>query len=333
MTVHLTPDTLRLWRERRLSPGDVVIAGDHLSVCPQCRELVTPEEHLSYEELESLAQNPVPSKHLEACPLCADEVADLRRFYLETVPGKSRRYLIPLVGVLAVAAAVVFAVLRPEPHTPSSPVIAGLTRDSSGKLAGFGTLTPAELLTVSAVLKSGHLPAATGVADLQRSKETLLSANTTAGSDFGPVSPAGIVVLTGLPQFRWTPAENPVEYNVAVYDRNFERVLQSGPVRATEWTPAKSLLAGATYSWTVTAQMRGNRVTAPRAPQPEARFRVATATEAATIEALKQRVPRSDIILAIEASKMGLAEVAEAALKDLVQQNPNSPQIAALRTN
>ena len=353
---HLSPEAIRGWQERTLSASGILAAGDHLAGCPECRKLVAEAQaeafefspHLSFEDLEAFARGGVDPRrdlHLTTCAMCAAEAADLRSFHLEAAQrGDSRtrlnRLAIPVVVVLAAAAAI-FLVVQPPAKVPVlasivSPVIlydggAAWTRDAAGGIAGFQTADAEELRAVKSALDSGRLPPASGMADLRRGTETLLSGGTAARPVLVPVAPVGVVVPDAAPEFRWTPMSEASEYRVAVYDRDFERVADSGSLTGTAWHPPNRLVAGRTYSWTVTALVKGRLVTAPRAPQPDARFRIATELEAGELESLRRRVPKSDLMTAIRASELGMADEAGKALDELARVNPGSEIVVRLR--
>lgn len=97
----------------------------------------------------------------------------------------------------------------------------------------------------------------------------------------GPVStpeftlqaPLSTEVPDGRPTFRWTPLADAESYRVMVFDRDFNRVLDSGPLSGTEWTPESPLPAG-TYTWQVKARRNGEEVTAPGPALPQAFFQI-----------------------------------------------------------
>ena len=98
----------------------------------------------------------------------------------------------------------------------------------------------------------------------------------------GPVSapeftlqaPLSTEVPGGRPTFRWTPLAGAESYQVMVFDRDFNRMADSGPLSGTEWTPEHPL-PGGTYTWQVKARRRGGEeITAPGPNRPQALFRV-----------------------------------------------------------
>lgn len=98
----------------------------------------------------------------------------------------------------------------------------------------------------------------------------------------GPVSTPGFTLQAplstevpgGRPTFRWTPLAGAELYRVMVFDRDFNRMADSGPLSGTEWTPERPL-PGGTYTWQVKARRRGGEeITAPGPGLPQAIFQV-----------------------------------------------------------
>jgi len=115
MSEHLTPSRLESYRNRALSPGDLLLAVTHLVECPECRAGLNPSisaklatatdlaairgsfidaAHLQFEEMESYLAGEAPPEtramveaHLGNCDRCAHEVSDLRGFMTLPTPG------------------------------------------------------------------------------------------------------------------------------------------------------------------------------------------------------------------------------------------------------
>jgi hypothetical protein len=162
---------------------------------------------------------------------------------------------------------------------------------------------------------------------LTRSRETQLGGPSGAVR-LWPESPAGEIVYSDRPVFRWASATPARSARVEIYDENFNLAasLPNGV-----WTSRKPLRRGAVYSWTVSAVVGGARITAPRAPEPEAKFRVASAAEAQQFEAILAARPASDLRDAVAAARLGFREEARAAVDRLAAQNPGSTLPDALR--
>jgi hypothetical protein len=112
---------------------------------------------------------------------------------------------------------------------------------------------------------------------------------------------------------------------VAVFDADFNEVATSSSLRSTQWQPGKPLSRGKVYIWTVMATVGGESVTAPKAPAPEARFRVASVDDAAAVSSL---AAESDLAFALAAWKLGMTDDARAAVALLRESNPSSAELA-----
>ena len=119
MMPHLTDKQVTQFRERLLSPAELLQVGDHIAQCPQCRGRVadevdlraslqkraSPAEHLTYEQIETYLDGKASSTQMEAvqthvktCQLCLDEIKDLESFKNEmaaTEPASSREQNAP----------------------------------------------------------------------------------------------------------------------------------------------------------------------------------------------------------------------------------------------
>ena len=107
MSDHLSIHQIRRYHKHRLSPAELLSAGDHLAVCVECRERVLEAgkfgdeawrlwtdlqaedrtDHVSYEQLASYADGRldefdriIVNDHLGVCPSCAEEAEDLLEF-------------------------------------------------------------------------------------------------------------------------------------------------------------------------------------------------------------------------------------------------------------
>jgi hypothetical protein len=363
MTPHLTAQLAAGYRARTLSTAELLAVGEHLASCEECRQRVASPDaqgklaealggepvsgkHLSYEDLEALVLGSwAGMDHVSACAMCAEELRDLRVFHagLTTPTGKwgGIRILVPVAGLalLAIAIAVVFPRTSTRPESrPAAPLTAlrdhgqVVALDKTGGVSGLNGIPSGEQQQIAEALRTGRIPAAPAEPDLLRGRETLLGAPVPAAV-LRPVIPVGTAVFSDRPAFQWQAPKGARDFRIAVYDANFELV-ESGPVVQGEvWVSSKRLPRGKVLSWTVSAMVHGGRVTAPHAPEPEARFRVATEDEAAQMEAVRQATPPSDLRVALTAARLGFREEAREALDRLDAQNPGSPLLARLRAS
>jgi hypothetical protein len=207
-----------------------------------------------------------------------------------------------------------------------------LALNETGAVIGMDELAPAERDQIAEVLRSGRILVAPPERDLLRSRETLLGVPA-ATAEFRPVTPTGRVVLSDQPAFEWQAPGNAGAFRVSIYDSDFELVESSGTVQGRVWISRKPLPRGKIFNWTVSAIMDGTRVTAPRPPEPEARFRVASAEEARQMDAARKAAPASDLQIALAAARLGFRDEAREALRRLQAQNPGSPLAQQLLEN
>jgi hypothetical protein len=355
MQEHLTPESIRDYRDRRLRDEALLSVAGHLATCAECREkTATAEEnlrlaealgggHLRYEDLEAQVKGSTEgAEHVRSCAVCAAELADLRKFATETPPRKAPwagwRILVPALALAALALIVISPKSPPkvtppglEPKPLASLHDGGqvVAIDQAGQLHGIETAGADERDQIAKALRSGEIPLAPLSAELARPKEILLG-DGPSPTTLKPQAPVATLVSTQNPTFRWTAPPSATRFRVAVYDTNFE-LIASSPVLATpQWQSTRALRRGQIYTWAVTATIAGTEVTAPHAPEPEARFRVAGPEAAAVIDGLKNASQPSDLRIAIAAARLGLRDEAEAAVVRLEENNPGSPLAAHL---
>jgi hypothetical protein len=144
------------------------------------------------------------------------------------------------------------------------------------------------------------------------------------GIPFDIISPAGAVVESDRPLFRWGALRGATSYSAVIFDYQFNRVAESGPISATEWTPPQALRRGATYFWQVTAILDGEAVLSPGAAAPEAKFSVLGWAETEELKRARLKVPGSHLTLGVLYAQAGLLDEAEREFKSLVEANPKS---------
>ena len=109
MREHLSPQDIRRYNQREMSPTELLTVDDHLAMCAACRGQLCDEEtaqatfrflrnnlqsetqtHIPYEQLAAYVDNladdvgrEIVQSHLELCSDCAIEVEDLRTFRAE----------------------------------------------------------------------------------------------------------------------------------------------------------------------------------------------------------------------------------------------------------
>jgi len=358
---HITREAAAAWREKTLQPDQVNAVAQHLSSCGECRawileagdnsrlqaSLMGGDEHLSYEELETVVAGKASDDdltlfnfHLSRCETCTAEFESLRLFASQAPPA-GPRWRLPLLaaGGMVLVAILLFLVwpnLRKSQDIPASPLIASLTDsgrtislDSTGKLQGLEGAPPSIAALADSALRSGRLPESEGASGLSAGRELLLGSAQSADA-IRSFTPAGSVVPVTAPHFRWDAPGSAARFVVSVFSTDFDLVVRSPQLSTPEWNCPDVLKQGTTYIWTVSATVGGKRLTAPRSPEPEARFRVATMAEAAEWNSAVNLRPASDFAQALTAARLAMFPEADEALKRLEDANAGSPAGAAL---
>ena len=198
-----------------------------------------------------------------------------------------------------------------------------LTLDREGRLAGAERLPPAYQSLLKKALATGRVERSAQLSGLTRPPSALMGADEPGGG-FGVVEPAGRVLLTDRPTFRWTPLEGATGYVVELYDGDFNLVAASPTLDGRSWVAPRALARGGVYSWQVKATRDGQEITSPRPPAPQARFRVLDRAKADELARARRAYPSSHLTLGLLYAEAGLLEEAERELRLLQRANPGS---------
>ena len=217
--------------------------------------------HLTGRQIEDYRQRALPPRellevddHLAACPECRLRVAE----------GE------PLSGALAA-----WEELTEEPSPTAVRLDLGEILDEvdarkSGKRHPWrpALLAAAMVLLACGVFWIARQPEPAGQPPVLRGP--------VSAPEFTLQAPLSIEVPGGRPTFRWTPLAGAESYRVMVFDSDFNRVLDSGPLSGTEWMPDRPLpaLPAGIYTWQVKARRSGEEITAPGPTLPQAFFQV-----------------------------------------------------------
>ncbi len=154
---------------------------------------------------------------------------------------------------------------------------------------------------------------------------------TGARADFPPhsisplIRPYQTVVAEDLPLFAWRMPPDSTAYIVSIYDSNSKLALQSEPLLEPKWTPTTPLMRGETYSWEVSATVRGKAMIAPPAKELRPAFRVLEAEKLSFLKTAERESAGSHIVLGVLFANEGLLDEAETEFKALIKENPTSP--------
>jgi hypothetical protein len=222
--------------------------------------------------------------------------------------------------------------VQPEPV----PIVAELndgtgvvSLDQEGKLSGAENLPPPYQEIVKKALTSQRSERSSQLQGLTRPPSVLMGGNDQA-REFSVLEPAGIVLMSDRPTFRWSRLEGASDYVVEIYDEQFKLVTTSPPVTTSSWTATQSLPRGQTYSWQVKAVKDGQETTVPRPPAPQAKFRVIDQAKANELARAKRAFGSSHLMLAMLYAEAGLLREAEQELRVLQRANPQSEIVRKL---
>jgi hypothetical protein len=236
----------------------------------------------------------------------------------------------------------------PSPPEPVPPEVAAvvaqlndgggrLTLDREGTLSGADALPNAYREMLKGALANRRIEKSPQLDGLSRPGSSLMSSDG-RGAEFSALEPAGSVLLTDRPTFRWSELEGAAGYVVEVYDAGFKLVASSPRLDARSWAAPQTLPRGQVYSWQVTAFKDGQEIKSPRPPAPQARFRILDRAKADELARARRAYPSSHLTLGLLYARAGLLKEAEQELRLLQRANPDSEvargllrQIQALR--
>jgi hypothetical protein len=141
---------------------------------------------------------------------------------------------------------------------------------------------------------------------------------------FSVIEPAGIVILSDHPIFRWTQLDGATGYVVEVYDERFNPLLTSPQITGHSWTTPRSLKRGAIYYWQVKAIKDGQEFKAPRPPAPQAKFRILDEARADELAKARRAYGSSRLTQGLLYAQAGLLDEAELEFQALLKANPDS---------
>jgi anti-sigma factor RsiW len=325
--------------------------------------------HTSYDDIAAHvdgrlddSEAEVVARHARECEACAAEIERLQALKqgLENrrTPADHPHWLdgswhsmlgwkggLALAGTVAVAlaVAVVLGLWRPHetyPRPDSEQAVAKATiRDgkrvftltAAGAVSGLESLSPADRAAVEQALAARTIEAPEMIAQLGGKRELLLgSADTTPRLEL--LAPLATVVESERPVFRWKALAG-AQYQVNLYDSRYTSVGVSGWMHETQWQVSQPLRRGERYSWQVKVRRDGTDFTVPVPPMPEARFQVLDAAGEEKISAMRSEWGDSHLVLGVVYARAGLLDDAARELRELDEENPDSPATAALRAS
>jgi hypothetical protein len=260
------------------------------------------------------------------CRLCLSEVEDLRNFIQQSGAEQPRLFVLaprkPAWRVPLAVAATILVVTGATWIALHGPERVGRHIDAVSFVPAEPPLTEAEQHLTHQAMVTGTLERPPIIGRLSAASAMLLGAAPPT-NPFDLISPAGTVVVSDRPVFRWSPWKQGAMYQVSVFDENLEKIAESPLVSSAEWQPVDQLPRGRVLLWQVTASAGGETVHAPVPPAPEARFQVLGSEESAQLEVARRAHPANHLLLAVLLAKAGVVEEAQRELDFLANSNPN----------
>lgn len=197
-----------------------------------------------------------------------------------------------------------------------------LTLDAEGRLTGVDGWPREYQQLAKTALSNQRVERSPLLAGLSRPGSSLMGGDD-EGRRFAVIEPAGKVLLTDRPTFRWSKLEGATGYVAEIYDARFNPAATSPALTTASWT-SPPLARGQAYSWQVKAIKDGQEFIAPRPPAPQAKFRVLDQATADEIARARRDYASSHLLLGLLYARAGLLDEAERELGALQKANPDA---------
>jgi hypothetical protein len=205
--------------------------------------------------------------------------------------------------------------------------------NENGELSGIDNLSPEYRRMIERTLKERALDKPSLLAGLTQSDGGGIRSGSDLGDVFRVTEPAGKVILSDRPTFRWTPLPGATSYTVEIYNGAFNLLFSSPPLTGNSWTASQPLRRGETLSWQVKAIKDVREVISPRPPQRVVKFRILDPAKAEKVIRAKQNYSTSHLTLGLIYAQYGLLDDAERELRSLQKENPDSDTLRRLLNN
>jgi hypothetical protein len=302
---HVTVDDLARYRAGALPAEDVLRVGRHLVECRACASAARGAQQpgLVADGLRQALQDDEPAPRL----------------------ASRRTWWIAAGVAAAVVAAVVMLAFRQAARTPTGVTIVRPARRPASRPIDYGRADWNALVTQA--LARGDVVASVDLNALRPPGERVRG---TAGAA-GGLAPAGVVVESARPRFRWTPVPNAASY-VVIVERGDRQIVRSGELHGTEWTPPRDLERDVTLRWQVQVTKNDHSMEEiPSPPSPPALIRVLGAPAAAELEEARRRIPADPLLVGTIEARAGLLDAARRDLAAAAAAHPGDAAIARLR--
>jgi hypothetical protein len=163
--------------------------------------------------------------------------------------------------------------------------------------------------------------------------ETLLGAPSAVPA-FRLLSPVNVTIMLDKPVFLWEPTHaisTPVTYSIAIYDRSYRKVAESGQIAATQWQVEAPLKRGGLYSWSLTVHSSHVVVRIPVPPQSEVLFKVMELKAENQLQSDQTKYGDNHLLMAALFARAGDLDAAKRQLDTLAALDPQSTLVPRLR--
>jgi Putative zinc-finger len=352
---HLTFEQSAAYVDGLLTGEDRRMIEDHLASCSGCAPVVADLRAFRNEIAPELEREYRPKEVAEEAAEGAAQPASWRDRIVAALPAPFLKIPLwayaPALLLLAVAGwmawratlkqtspqiVITSPTLAPSPSinfaspTPEiAPVLvqlndggSTLALDAQGRLAGVDQWPSAYQQLAKDALSNQRVERSPLLEGLSRPGSSLMGGDD-EGRRFAIIEPAGKVVLSDRPAFRWSRLDGATGYVVEVYDAQFNRAASSQLLTSNSWT-APRLARGQVYSWQVKAIRDGQEFTAPRPPAPQAKLRILDQATADEIARARRDHASSHLLLGLLYARAGLLDEAEQEFRALQKANPDS---------
>ena len=348
-SAHLSAEQTADYVDQNLTGDALQVVNDHLNTCDRCvlavKDLRAFRNEIALSLDRRFGPTPVPTKaesgwrqkfvsFFKVAPVPAFGSAALAVLLLAAIawlvwrmPREEKQEVVVVPTPISQPTPIV------EPSMPASTPVAlvaelrdggaVLSLDQEGKLSGADALPPAYQHLVKKTLSTQRIERSSQLQGLTRPPSALMGSSDQA-KDFSVLEPAGNVLLSNQPAFRWSALAGATTYVVEVYDEQFKLVASSPQLTGRSWTITQPLARGKIYSWQVKASKDGAEITTPRPPAPQAKFRVLDETKANEIARARRAYATSHLTLGLLYAEAGLLKEAEQQFLLLRRANPDS---------
>jgi anti-sigma factor RsiW len=360
---HLTDEQIVSYRGRSLDAAELLRLSDHLAECSDCRARFLERctipmglrLHLTYDQIAAFVDGHLPGTEAESvnahageCAECSAHIRDLRKLKggIEASarqPGRTFPFwrFASLFAAAAACLLILFLVTRRreperqvasvETQAPSTVIRDGartIAISPDGKLAGLDGLPDTMRAAVEQALATQQIAAPAALSEIATNRDVLMGAPV-PGEKVDLLQPVGVMVEAQRPVFRWKPIPG-AEFQVSIYDGQFQPAATSAWIRAAEWTPASDLRRGIRYSWQLTVRRNGSEFTVPEPPAPEARFRVLDTAAESDLAGLRENWRDSHLVMGVAYARAGLMDEARRELQAAADQNSEVANLTGL---